>query len=189
MQDRQDLLKVVYYPDAVLRKKAAPVDRITPEMAEFIARMADTMYASNGVGLAAPQVGISLRIIVVDVDDRLHAVINPVITEQEGEQTGIEGCLSLPGLHGDVTRAHRVTVRGINLRGKRITLSGEGMWARCMQHEIDHLDGVLFTDRVLPETLHWVTGETDDDDNLIERPTTLEDALQLFERQMALTKS
>ena len=189
MQHSENLLNIVYYPGAILRKKAAPVERITPEMSEFIARMADTMYESNGVGLAAPQVGIALRIIVVDVDDCLHAVINPVIIASEGSQTGIEGCLSLPGLHGDVTRAQRVTVRGLNLQGKRITLSGEGMWARCMQHEIDHLDGVLFIDRVLPETLHWVTGETDANGHLVERPTTLDEAMQIFERQMALSHS
>lgn len=180
METKVSRLDVLHYPAAILRKKAPRVERVTPELAAFIDEMADEMYASNGVGLAAPQVGIALRLIVVDADDRLQAVINPEIIAQEGSQTGTEGCLSLPNLHGDVLRAERITVRGLNAQGKKITLSGEGLWARCMQHEIDHLDGVLFIDRALPDSLYWVTGETDGDGNYLQRPTTLEEALKVF---------
>ena len=158
-------LVIVKYPDPVLRKKAAPVQRVTPEIVDFIKAMAETMYDSNGVGLAAPQVGISLRIIVVDAGNGLQPLINPEIITREGSQTGTEGCLSLPDLHGEVTRAQRVEVRGLNLRGKKITLMGEDLWARAIQHEIDHLDGILFTDLVIPDSLIWATGETDDDGN------------------------
>ena len=181
-------LQIVKYPGAVLRKKAVTVDRVTPELQNFMADMAEIMYESRGVGLAAPQVGISLRIIVVDTDDRLQTIINPKITRAEGSQTGVEGCLSLPGLHGDVTCAASVTVRGLNRFGKKITLSGEGLWARAIQHEIDHLDGHLFIDRVDASTLRWVTGETDENDNQIERPTTLMDALAVFERLAKVEK-
>lgn len=181
-------LSIVKYPDPVLRKKAAPVGRITPEIQDFIARMGDLMYDSNGVGLAAPQVGIALRIIVVDAGDGLQGLINPQIHLSEGSQTGSEGCLSLPRLYGEVTRADRVTVRALNEKGRKVSLSGEGLWARAMQHEIDHLDGVLFTDRVCPDTMHWLTEELDSDGNHVMRATTLEEALHFFERQATLLR-
>jgi len=174
---------IMTYPAPVLRKKALTVERITPETRAFLAAMADAMYDDNGVGLAAPQVGVSLRMIVVDADDRLQPLINPQIVAREGTQTGTEGCLSLPKLYGKVTRAMRVEIRGFNERGKPVTLSGEGLWARAMQHEIDHLEGQLFIDHADPASLVWITGDKDEDGNLLERPTTLEDALHVFERQ------
>ncbi len=180
-----EVMPVTKYPDPVLAKHAMSVERVTPELAQFIERMRETMYASHGVGLAAPQVGVSLRIIVVDTDDRFVALINPQIIAREGSQTGVEGCLSLPNLHADVTRAMRVTVQALNARGKKVTLSGEGLWARAMQHEIDHLDGVLFVEFADPATFRWVTGETTADDELIERPTTREEALRVLERTVA----
>ncbi len=186
MEAVRNALEVVKYPAPVLRKKAARVNRVTPEIAAFIERMYDTMYAANGVGLAAPQVGISLRIVVIDVGDGPFAMLNPVIESREGTQTGIEGCLSLPNLHGEVSCAQKVTVSCLNARGKKVVLQGEDLKARCMQHEIDHLDGVLFIDHVLPGTLSWVTGEEDADGHLIEKATTLEDALRAFEREAAL---
>jgi peptide deformylase len=182
-------LHIVKYPDPVLRKKAAPVERVTPELQEFMRRMADLMYASSGVGLAAPQVGVSLRIIVVDADDRLQMLVNPRIIERDGSQTGVEGCLSLPDLHGDVTCAERVVVNALDSRGKKVTLRGEGLWARAMQHEIDHLDGTLFIDHVIPDSLFWVVREPGEDGGVSERPTSLEDALRQFERQAALLKA
>lgn len=181
-------MQIVKYPAVVLRKKAVTVDRVTPELQEFFANMAELMYESRGVGLAAPQVGISLRIIVVDTDDKLQTIINPKITHAEGSQTGVEGCLSLPGLHGDVTCAETVTVRGLNRFGKKITLSGDGLWARAIQHEVDHLDGRLFIDRVDTSTLRWVTEQTDENGESIERPTTLADAKTVFERQAEIEK-
>jgi peptide deformylase len=179
-------LQIAVYPAPVLRKKALPVERVTPEMRAFLDAMADAMYDDNGVGLAAPQVGISLRIVVVDTDDKLVPLINPQIIASDGTQTGPEGCLSLPNLHATVTRAMRVTVRGINDRGKPVTLSGEGLWARAIQHELDHLDGVLFIDRAEPDSFVWVTGERDADGHVIERPTSLDDALRVFEGRTAL---
>jgi peptide deformylase len=180
-------LQIVKYPDPVLLKKAARVERLTPEIRAFIDEMQKTMREENGVGLAAPQVGVSLRIIVVEADDRVHALINPQIITREGGKTTVEGCLSLPLLYGEVKRAEQVTVTGTNPRGKKITLSGENLWARAVQHEIDHLDGVLFIDRVIPESLYWLTADTDEEGNSTSRPTSLEEAKKFFERQaMAL---
>lgn len=182
-------LRIVKYPDPVLLKTAARVQRVTPEIREFIGKMVDAMRDDNGVGLAAPQVGVSLRIIVVEVDDRVHTLINPRIIASEGTQTGTEGCLSLPDLHGEVTRAQSVTITGLNQHGKQITLSGEGLWARAMQHEADHLDGILFIDRVIPDSLVWVTDETDEDGHYLLKPTTMEEARRFFEHQAALQRA
>jgi peptide deformylase len=142
--------------------------------------MIDTMYSADGVGLAAPQVGLSLRIFVVDAGDGPQEFINPHIILSEGEQTGVEGCLSLPGLHGDVTCASRVVVRATNRRGRIMTFAGEGLWARAIQHENLHLNGKLFVDNVIPGTARWFTGAEDVDGNYIETPTTVEEALRLF---------
>ncbi len=179
-------LQIVYYPEPVLLKRAAPVERVTPELAAFMEKMRDAMYAAHGVGLAAPQVGVGLRIIVIDTDDRFVPLVNPQIIARDGSQTGVEGCLSLPNLHADVTRALRITVQGLNLRGKKVTLSGDELWARAVQHEIDHLDGILFTERADLATFRWVTGDTDAEGELVERPTTREEAYRFFERDMAL---
>lgn len=182
-------LSIVLYPHPVLRKKAAPVSRLTPEIQDFIARMRDAMHAHHGVGLAAPQVGISLRILVVDIGEGPCALLNPQLHLSEGSQTGTEGCLSFPRLYGTVTRAERVVVRALNERGHKVTLSGEGLWARAMQHEIDHLDGVVFTDRVRPDTLFWMLDEVDDEGDHLTRDTTLEAALHHFERQAPLLRA
>jgi len=174
-------LTVVRYPEPVLLKKAARVERVTPDIRAFIAEMAELMRRSHGVGLAAPQVGVSLRIIVLETDDeKIHAVVNPRIIACEGRDTSAEGCLSFPLLHGEVTRAQRVTVSGVNPGGKKITLTGEGLWARAVQHEIDHLDGVVFIDRVIPSSLYWVTGEKDEEGNYLTKPTDLEEARRFF---------
>ncbi len=182
-------LSIVHYPHPVLRKKAAPISRLTPEIQDFIARMEEAMHAHSGVGLAAPQVGISLRIIVVDVGEGPHALLNPQIHLSEGSETGTEGCLSLPRLYGEVTRAERVVIRAMNAKGHKVTLSGEGLWARAMQHEIDHLDGVLFTDRVRPDTLFWMLEEVDAEGDHLTRSTSLETALHHFERQAPLLRA
>lgn len=182
-------LVIVKYPDPILRKKSSRIERVTPEIREFMADMVETMRGDNGVGLAAPQVGVSLRIIVVEVEEKVHALINPQIIDSEGSQTGTEGCLSLPRLYGEVTRAQSVTVTGTNQRGKKVTLSGEGLWARAMQHEIDHLDGVLFIDRVDAETLFWLTTERDSDDEYRTKPTTIEEATRFFEQQATLLRA
>ncbi|WP_172194867.1 peptide deformylase [Saccharibacillus qingshengii] len=139
---------IVTEPDEVLHKKAKEVTKITPNVQKLVGDMADTMYDAQGVGLAAPQVGILKRIIVIDIGDEngLIGMINPEIVEREGEQFGPEGCLSIPGLNGDVRRSMTVTVKGLNRDGEEFTVTGSGLLARAFQHEIDHLDGVLFTD-------------------------------------------
>lgn len=139
---------IVKEPDEVLHKRAKEVAKITPNVQKLMADMAETMYDAEGVGLAAPQVGILKRIIVIDVGDEngLISMINPEIVEKSGEQFGIEGCLSIPGLNGDVRRAMTVTVKGLNRDGEEFTVTGSELLARAFQHEIDHLDGILFTD-------------------------------------------
>ncbi len=133
--------------DDILRKKAKPVKEMTPRIRELIEDMFDTMYESNGVGLAAPQVGILKRIVVIDVmDDDPLCLINPEIIESDGEQTGEEGCLSLPGLVGEVTRPSHVICKALDMDMNEITVEGEGLKARCICHELDHLDGVLYKD-------------------------------------------
>lgn len=111
--------------------------------------MAETMYQARGVGLAAPQVGVAKRIIVVDVGEGLWELINPEIIFREGEEVDLEGCLSIPGVTGEVMRASRVRVRGLNRNGQQQVITAEGFGARALQHEIDHLDGILFIDKAL----------------------------------------
>ncbi len=139
---------IVKEPDEVLHKTAKEVTKITPNVQKLMDDMAETMYDAEGVGLAAPQVGILKRIIVIDAGDEngLIAMINPEIVERDGEQLGPEGCLSIPGLNGDVRRAMTVTVKGLNRDGEEFVVTGSGLLARAFQHEIDHLNGVLFTD-------------------------------------------
>jgi peptide deformylase len=145
----------------ILRKKARPVGKVTKNIQDLIERMLVTMRAANGIGLAAPQVGESLRIFVAHVEDRVVVLVDPEIIERQGEQTATEGCLSIPGVQGDVPRAEMVTVRGKNRRGRKITIIADGLLARAVQHEIDHLDGVLFLDRVRDhDTIHLVTPDS-----------------------------
>jgi peptide deformylase len=146
------VLKVRKYGDPTLRKSATPVGEVTPEVRAIIADMTETMYDEVGIGLAAPQVGIPLRLIVIsDEDGRgVQALLNPAIVERGGEVTGEEGCLSIPGVFAPVTRAAWVTVEARSVDGKPLTINARGLRARVLQHEIDHLDGVLFIDRVDP---------------------------------------
>jgi peptide deformylase len=146
------VLKVRKYGDPALRKSAAPIGEVTPEIRAIIANMTETMYDEVGIGLAAPQVGISLRLIVIsDEEGRgVQALLNPAIVDRGGEMTGEEGCLSIPGVFAPVTRAAWVTVEARSVDGKPLTLNARGLRARVLQHEIDHLDGVLFIDRVDP---------------------------------------
>jgi len=121
--------------------------------------MLETMHAASGVGLAAPQVGVRQRVIVVDVGENPITLVNPEITAADGEQVGLEGCLSLPDLVGEVRRAEWVGVKGLNRRGKPITVEGEGLLARALQHEVDHLDGILFIARIEDPTRLWRVSE------------------------------
>jgi len=139
---------IVKAPDPVLREVAKPVTKINKNVHKLLDDMAETMYDAEGVGLAAPQIGILKRVIVIDVGDEhgLIEMINPEIVAKEGEQFGPEGCLSIPGLNGDVRRAYKVTVKGLNRHGEEIVITGTELLARAFQHEIDHLNGILFTD-------------------------------------------
>lgn len=140
--------------DPVLRTKAAPVEHVTEEVRTLIADMFDTMYAEDGVGLAAPQIGIDQRVIVVDPRDESvepFALVNPEVTAASTElDRGEEGCLSLPGLKEIVERPARVTVTGVSQAGDPVTIEADGLLARILQHEVDHVDGILFIDRVSP---------------------------------------
>jgi len=143
------ILEIKEYGEPVLREKALPVKEITPEILNIIKDMAETMYADSGVGLAAPQVGVSKRIILVDgEEDGLIVLINPMIIKSEGEAVAEEGCLSIPGIYSQVKRASKVTVKALNENGDPIEITKEALTARALQHEIDHLDGILFVDRI-----------------------------------------
>lgn len=145
-----------YERDEVLRKKARPVERMDDRILTLLDDMAETMYNAEGVGLAAPQVGILRRVVVIDVGEGIIELINPEIIEQEGEQVAIEGCLSIPGLSGMVKRPARVVVSALNRHGERIEIEGTDLLARALCHEIDHLDGILYVDKVEPGTLERV---------------------------------
>lgn len=132
--------------DPVLKEICKPVDRVDSKLRKLLDDMADTLYDANGVGLAAPQVGIPIRVVVIDVGDGLIEMVNPVIRYKEGEQLGAEGCLSVPGIFGDVKRAEVVKVEFTDRKNKRKVLTGSGLLARCIQHELDHLEGRLFID-------------------------------------------
>ncbi|HAR94634.1 MAG TPA: peptide deformylase [Deltaproteobacteria bacterium] len=142
------------YPDSILRQKASPIEEITDEVRKLAADMIETMQAASGVGLAANQVGVALRLIIVDMGGEqgphIIAVINPQIVESAGEETAEEGCLSVPGFYEPVKRALHVTVKGIDLDGSEQTVKCTGLAARAFQHEIDHLDGTLFIDHLSP---------------------------------------
>lgn len=141
------LLEIKKAGDPVLKKVCAPVEKIDKRLRIFLDNMAETMYASDGIGLAAPQVGESIRAVVIDVDKKIrYDMINPVITLREGSIIDSEGCLSCPNLFGEVERAEKVRVEYTNRFGKRKTLDADGLLARCVQHELDHLDGRLFID-------------------------------------------
>lgn len=133
--------------DEILRKKSKAVEEINDRVIEILEDMADTMYSENGVGLAAPQIGILRRIVIIDIGEGLIELINPVIVETRGEQFGEEGCLSIPGRIGYVTRPNYCKVEALNRYGENITVDGEGLLARALCHEIDHLNGELYIDK------------------------------------------
>ena len=147
--------------DSVLTKKSRTVDKMTPRIGELITDMLDTMYDAMGVGLAAPQVGILKRIVVIDVGEGPIVLINPEILETSGEQTGDEGCLSVPGMAGQVTRPNYVKVKALDVNMDEQIYEGEGLLARAFCHEIDHLDGKMYTELGEGE-LHKVTYDEED---------------------------
>ncbi|MGM0602765.1 MAG: peptide deformylase [Bacillota bacterium] len=143
------ILQIRKLGDPVLRSKAKKVDKINEKTNELLDNMQDTMYTEDGVGLAAPQVGILQRIAVVDVGENLIELINPEIISESGKSIMEEGCLSVPNETGEVIRAEKITVRTLNREGEEITFEAEDFEARAIQHELDHLDGILFIDKTV----------------------------------------
>ena len=147
------ILPIRIYPDPVLRAKCRPVERFDAGLRKLAADMVETMHAAPGVGLAAPQVGVDLRLAVVDTSvgedpAQLKVLVNPEILRREGQESDVEGCLSLPGINDKVDRPLAITLRAQELEGKAYELEAEGYLARAICHEVDHLDGILFTDRL-----------------------------------------
>ncbi len=147
------ILEIRKYPDSILTKKAERVERIAQDIQKLIADMIETMYAAPGVGLAAPQIGRSIRLIVFDPsvqneEGKLTVLINPEIIEKEGEAITKEGCLSVPGLEAEIKRTENIKVAALDRDGNAVTIDAKGFLARVIQHEIDHLDGILLLDRI-----------------------------------------
>ncbi len=141
--------QIVKIGDAILRQRAKEVTKVNDSILKLINNMADTMYDGKGVGLAAPQIGVSKRVIVYDVGNGIEGLINPEILSYEKEtDVMVEGCLSIPGVEGEVERPVGIEVRGINSHGQEVRFKAEALLARVLQHEIDHLNGILFVDRV-----------------------------------------
>ena len=154
--------KIRIMGDKILTKKCRQVEEVTPRIRQLVEDMLDTMYDACGVGLAAPQVGILMRIVVIDVGEGPIVLINPVITQTSGEQTGEEGCLSLPGKSGVVTRPNVVTVKAWNENMEEITVTGEGLLARAICHECDHLEGIMYVEHVEGE-IHDVEYDSEEE--------------------------
>ncbi len=148
------LLDIKKAGDPVLKEVCAPVEKIDKQLKKLMDDMAETMYESNGVGIAAPQIGKAIRLVIIDCQDEhgLLELINPVITFREGTETDTEGCLSVPDIYGEVERAAKVKVEFTNRRGKKQHVTATGLLARCIQHELDHLEGQLFID--IAQSIH-----------------------------------
>ncbi|RDU38522.1 peptide deformylase [Neobacillus piezotolerans] len=142
--------KLVVYPAEILEQPCSEISKFDKKLGKLLDDMYETMIEFDGVGLAAPQIGQPVRVAIVDVDDESGTIemINPKILSTSGEQTGVEGCLSFPGLYGEVTRPHYVKIEASDRKGRSYTMEADGFLARAIQHEIDHLDGVLFTSKV-----------------------------------------
>ncbi|MGM0574622.1 MAG: peptide deformylase [Myxococcota bacterium] len=171
-------LPLVIYPDAILKRRSADVTELDQGMVDFAEAMAETMYVSSGVGLAAPQVARNVRLITLDVeqeDDRrgLLTLVNPVIVDSHGRTTWEEGCLSFPGISAEVRRRDQIHVQAFDLQGHELDFEAEGLLSICIQHELDHLNGVTFLDRLSPVKRKLVTRqylkqrEQDDDDDAL----------------------
>ncbi len=161
--------EITKYPHPILRQKAVEIIRYNPELQRLVDRMLDNLHGGNGVGLAAPQIGVSKRIIIfMPPEESPKVVVNPVLSDLSKEtEVGLEGCLSIPSVYGDVERSLRVVLTGFNRRGKTVRYELEGFPARIVQHEVDHLDGILFIDKVDPSTLHWSLPDEDEEEEAI----------------------
>jgi peptide deformylase len=142
------LKEIIRYPDPVIRKKSEFVEEVNEEIKQLIEDMTDTMHASSGVGLAAVQIGVLKRVIVVNVGEEFIAMVNPEILENEGESQMEEGCLCLPDVLIEIKRSEKVKVKGLNDKGEEIVIDAEGLLARALQHEVEHLDGILIIDKI-----------------------------------------
>lgn len=165
------LLTIREIGDPILEKKAKEVKEMTPRLKELVKDMLETMYDANGVGLAAPQVGILKRIVVIDVSPEQndpHVFVNPVIVEQDGEQDGMEGCLSVPGKIGEVIRPAHVKTRALDENMQPFEIEGTELFARCMCHEFDHLDGILYTTKTIGGLMDTDAPEEEEDEDDIE---------------------
>jgi peptide deformylase len=158
------LLEIITRDNPRLRLKARRVPKVDDSVRRLMDDMVDTMLDAPGVGLAATQVDVQLRVIVMKVDNQLYSLANPEVVRSSGEQIGYEGCLSVPGYIGEVARAEKVTIKALNRNGKEVRIKGEGLLARAIQHEIDHLDGILFIDRLTDlDTLRPVAEGTEEE--------------------------
>ena len=135
--------------DEILRKKSKEVDLVNDKIRILLQDMADTLYKADGVGLAAPQVGVLKRVVVIDVGEGLLELVNPVFKSQSGQQTTTEGCLSIPGVYGELSRPSHVIVEAVTGKGEKVVIEGEGLLATALCHELDHLDGILFKDKAI----------------------------------------
>ena len=175
-------MDILLYGNPMLRRKARAVRRADASTIALLDDMMAAMEAAPGVGLAAPQVGVPLQIIVAVLDDADYRLVNPKIVHRAGLIEGTEGCLSLPSLYGTVERAEAVTVRALTERMKPVTIQAEGFLARVLSHEIDHLSGKLFIDLADEETLHWVVTDEQEESGYRRVPTTLAEATERLER-------
>ena len=158
--------EIVTYPDPILRQQAKAVSKLDAGTRKLAEDMVATLRRENGLGLAANQVGALQKVFVYDDGTGPGILINPKIVNASGEQVGVEGCLSVPGLQGEVKRASFVEIRGTDLNGKPVKIKAEGLLARIFQHELDHLNGMLFIDRADPNSLHYVTEEEQEGDEI-----------------------
>lgn len=143
------LRNVIKYGDELLRKKSRKVDSVNGRVLTLLNDMEETLYKEQGVGLAAPQVGVLKRVVVIDIGEGILKLINPEIIHSEGSYIDVEGCLSIPGTQGEVKRPQKVTVKALNEKGEEVVIEGEDLLARAFCHEIDHLDGILFVDKMI----------------------------------------
>ncbi|MEA3401296.1 MAG: peptide deformylase [Armatimonadota bacterium] len=177
--------RIVYCGHPALRRRAKRVKRIDDDIIELARDLRETMLEAGGLGLAAAQLGESLAVVTVLRDPGENDVvelINPRIVEQEGEQEGSEGCLSLPTLRGTVIRPEHIVVKAADISGEEVTVEGRNLMARCLAHELDHVEGMLFTDRAEPDTLCWIRPDDSEESGYRTEPTTLEEAEEAFER-------
>jgi peptide deformylase len=185
MTRKPAMRRILYCGDPILRRPASRVRRIDDEVCSLLDDMAETMVRADGLGLAAPQVGVSNAIVTIRTDpdsDTVLELINPRIVEVEGEQEGAEGCLSLPTLRGIVLRPMRVLVQATDREGEEIEVEGEGLMARCLAHELDHLAGKLYIDLADPDSLCWMRPDEREELGYRTEPVSVEEARAAFNR-------